>query len=826
MRTLQRSILLLVILGSSCPGGTPASTHPLRLWYSHPATAMPADTGHGQNNPEWLKALPVGNGFLGAMVFGDVNRERIQLNEKSLWSGSPQQSDNPNAYPALDSIRQLLFQGKYREATDLTLRTQVCKGPGSGAALGAELPYGSYQTLGDLWIDFGKTNAFEEYCRELDLHRGVVTVSYRQKGVTFTREIFASYPDRALVMHLTADRKGAVSFSAALQRPERFATRRSGDALVMTGSMKDGKGGEGMRYAAHLKVIPDGGTVRYRDSAVVVSGADGATLILTAATDYRADAPELRAADPVGVSLNHVMRAASRTYQTLLERHIQDYAALAGRVHLDLKCADVDTVPTDIRLANQATHPDDPHLVELYFQFGRHLLISSSREGSLPANLQGIWADGIQTPWNGDYHTNINVQMNYWPADVTNLQDCYGPFISLIESLVRPGERTAAVQYHAQGWVVHPITNVWGYTSPGEHPGWGMHVAAAGWLCEHLWDHYAFTMDREYLRRVYPVMTGAARFYLDWLVKDPRTGALVSGPSSSPENAFIAPDGTRASVSMGPSHDQEIIHELFTNVLAAAAALNESNPLLAEIKSAREQLARPRIGSDGRLMEWPEEFKETEPTHRHVSHLYMLYPGNEIDPETTPELASAARQTLERRTDIGTGWSLAWKVNFWARLRDGDRAYRLLKGLLRPVKNYGFDYSSEGGTYDNMFCAHPPFQIDGNFGGTAGIAEMLLQSHTREGKGFVLQVLPALPGGWTEGEVKGLRARGGFEVDIRWNEGKLTSCEIVSLAGSPLKVCYGGRTFHVKTNAGQRFSLTGSLEERAAGRGNREGKSK
>ena len=344
------------------------------------------------------------------------------------------------------------------------------------------------------------------------------------------------------------------------------------------------------------------------------------------------------------------------------------------------------------RLKNQEKNPDDFHLQEIYFQYGRYLLISSSREGSLPANLQGIWSNKIQTPWNGDYHTNINLQMNYWPADVTNLGECFGPMTDLIESLVKPGEVTAAVQYNATGWCTEPITNVWGYTSPGEGTGWGMYVAGGGWLCRHLWDHYLFTLDRKYLERVYPVMLKAAQFYLDWLVKDPATGKLVSGPSTSPENAFVAPDGSVGSVCMGPSHDQEVLHELFTNVLEASKILNDNNPLLVKIANALPNLATPQISSDGRIMEWSEEFKETELRHRHVSHLYMLYPGNQIDPLTTPDLAKAARKSLDVRTDVGTGWSLAWKVNFWARLKDGDRAYQLLKNLLRPTENYIAEY--------------------------------------------------------------------------------------------------------------------------------------
>ena len=812
MKTICSLCVFVAIVGlCSCsresePGAA------LKVWYGQPADASVADRGDGwKNDPEWIKALPVGNGFLGAMVFGDVNRERIQLNEKSVWSGSPDDNDNTDAYASLSTIRQLLFSGKYKEATELTLKTQICKGAGSGHGSGANVPFGCFQTLGDLWLDFAKSSRYENYRRELDLSRGVVTVSYRQDGVTFTREVFASYPDRALVIYLAADARGAVNFNARLTRPERYQTRAETDQLLMTGALHNGKGGEGMRYAARLKVIAKGGSVRCADSSLSVQGADDAVLILTAATDYRQDAPGLRWMDPEVTSLEQLKRAAAQSYAALRDRHSRDYSSLAGKVSLKLTESGADTIPTDARLRNQEGGHDDLRLQELYFQFGRHLLISSSREGSLPANLQGIWANQIQTPWNCDYHTDINVQMNYWPADPTNLPECYDPLIRLIESLVKPGERTASVHYRSGGWVVHPITNVWGFTSPGEHPAWGMHVGAAGWLCQHLWEHYAFTQDREYLRRVYPVMLGSARFYLDWLVKDPRSGKLVSGPASSPENSFVAPDGSQAFISMGPSHDQEVIYELFSNVLSAAAVLGDSNPLLVRIDTALQQLARPQIGSDGRLMEWSEEFKETEPTHRHVSHLYMLHPGNQIDPERTPDLTAAVRKSLEIRTDIGTGWSLAWKINFWARLKDGNRAYKLLKDLLRPVENYGTNYSDAGGTYLNLFCAHPPFQIDGNFGATAGIAEMLLQSHVKDGDRYVLQLLPALPDAWTDGEVRGLKARGAFEVNLVWKEGKLESCLVRSLAGRPLKVIYAGKAFTADTKAGETYPLTGDL---------------
>ena len=791
--TIRNTMLLLIgITFFSCAINT-KPIPPLRIWDNHPAISTVQDVKAGwENDPEWLKAFPIGNGFLGAMVFGDVNHERLQLNEKTLWSGSPDDNNNPDAFASLSKIRELLFNGKNKEATELTLKTQVCKGAGSGQGNGSKVPFGCYQTLGDLWLDFGKTATYDNYHRELDLNRGVVTVSYRQEGINYKREIFTSFPDRALIMKLSSDKKGALNFKSTINRPERFETRIENDQLVMTGTMDNGKGGDGMTYAARLKAIATGGSVTLSDNMMEVKGADEVILILTASTNYKQEYPTYLGNNPRITSFEQLNKVIAQPYAALLKRHVDDYSSLSGKVSLKLTTSDTDTIPTNVRLKNQDQNPDDLHLQEIYFQFGRYLLISSSREGSLPANLQGIWANKIQTAWNGDYHTDINVQMNYWPADITNLSECYGPLTNLIESVVKPGQVTAAVQYKASGWVIHPITNVWGFTAPGEHPGWGMHVGAGAWLCQHLWDHYTYTADPKYLQRVYPIMLESARFYLDWLVKDPATGKLVSGPAASPENAFVAPDGSICQISMGPSHDQEVIRELFTNVLKASEVIKDNNPLLSKIDESLKNLAIPQIASDGRLMEWGKEYKETEPTHRHVSHIYMLHPGNQVDPQQTPELAAAVRKSLDARTDIGTGWSLAWKVNFWARLKDGDRAYKLLKNLLRQTDNGKINMSNAGGTYPNLFCGHPPFQIDGNFGGTSGIAEMLLQSHN----GYI-ELLPALPSVWKNGEINGLVARGGFVVDIKWANNQLVFAKIYSRNSGHANIRYKDKTIEI-----------------------------
>ena len=765
------------------------------IWFDTPAT-------------NFTESTPLGNGRLGAMIFGGVNEERIVLNESSVWSGSRQDADRPDAYTVLPEIQKLLLEGKNPEAEALVNANFICKGPGSSGGTGKG-QYGCYQVLGNLHLTFsGASQApVENYRRQLNLSNAIARVEFRRAGVTFTREMFASAPAEVMVLRLSADRPKHISFEARLDRPERFQTSGDGqNGLLMTGQLDDGLGGGGVRYAARVRVLNHGGEVSVSENRLRVKEADEVILLIAAATDYQGFAGR-QTKDPLAATQTDLSKAAKKSYEALRQAHVADYQKYFGRVslHLEPQDAAAASKPTPQRV-RAAQAGGDPGLAALYFNFGRYLLISSSRPGGLPANLQGIWAEEIQTPWTGDWHLDINVQMNYWPAEVCNLSELTQPLFALIDSLQAPGVRTANHYYHARGWVAHVITNPWGFTSPGEAASWGSYSGGSAWLCQHLYDHYLFTRDRKFLQWAYPILRGAARFYADILIAEPTHQWLVVAPANSPENQFRMPDGKEASTCMGPTVIQQQVSYLFGACIEFSKVLGVDEDFRQELTSKRARLAPTQAGSDGRVMEWLKEYPEPEPHHRHVSHLLGLYPGDEISLERTPALAAAARKTLEARTDEGVGWSLAYKALLWARLGDGNHAWKLVRNALAPA--YGMDarYDKGGGVYPNLFDACPPFQIDGNFGVTAAIAEMLLQSE--EGR---IHLLPALPDAWRNGSVLGLRARGGFEVSMAWKDGGLTAATIKSDTAETCHILYAGKAITLKMKKGESVQLNGTL---------------
>ena len=732
----------------------------------------------------WEASFPLGNGRIGLMPDGGIASENMVMNEISLWSGSKQDTDNPNAYYSLKGIRQLLFEGKNDLAQKLMYDTFVCKGVGSGYGDGANVPYGSYQLLGNLHIDYflpGDTvEALSSYRRELALGNALATTTFSMKGVNYKREQFTSFADDIGVIYLTADIDKSLDFKISMNRPEHAVSSFSDKTLWLKGQLPDGVDTinmNGMRFASAVRVLmPKGGQFQIDSAGIIVSHASEAVILVDMATDYDGNAIEQ--------SINsHMEIASAKNYELLKQEHIRAYKQLYDRVELDLEETAQSSLPMDKRMEAYSSNPNDPALASLYFQFGRYLLISSTRVGSLPPNLQGLWCKTIHTPWNGDYHLNINLQMNHWPAEVTNLSELHLPLTDWICRQVASGERTAKAYYNARGWVMHILGNVWEFTAPGEHPSWGATNTSAAWLCEHLYIHYLYTKDKEYLEKVYPVMKGASEFFVDMLVEDPRSHYLVTAPTTSPENSYRMENGSVVNVCAGSTMDNQIVRELFTNTIEAASILNRDEDFAKVLKEKSDRLMPTTIGADGRIMEWLEPYQEVEPNHRHVSHLYGLYPGNEISLDKTPDLAEAAKKTLLMRGDKSTGWSMAWKMNFWARLHDGDHAWRLFNELLTPCVDTNTNMVNGGGTYPNLFCAHPPFQIDGNYGASAGIAEMLLQSQD----GYI-DVLPALPSAWSKGRFKGLKARGGVEVSAEWNGGKVRMIELRAVNAGSFKV--------------------------------------
>lgn len=786
---LQRSLILLfpVLFFWSCQDNREPEAAKLRLWFREPATI-------------WESTLPLGNGHIGMMPDGGIHREKIVLNDITLWSGGEQDADNYEAARHLPEIRRLLFEGKNDRAQELVYQTFGCKGAGSGFGNGTKVPYGSFETLGNLYFEF-KTDSQaipDHYSRWLTLDDATARTTFTLGGVKHLREYFTSFANDVGVIRLSASKKGQVSFKIRLDRPEKFETVAEGKLLKMEGQLNNGTDGGGMQYQVLVTVKHKGGRLRTENNSLVVEGAHEAEVYLSAGTNFKN--PEFKTA--VREKLD---RTTAAKYSRNIKAHQLAYQEFFDRVKLDLPVnPERELLTTPDRLMAFAENPDDNGLVNLYFQYGRYLLISSTHAGVLPPNLQGLWANTINTPWNGDYHLNINVQMNHWPAEITNLAELHRPLIRLTKTLVKPGSKTARVFYNADGWVAHMMTNVWGFTAPGEHPSWGATNTGGAWLCAHLWEHYDYNRDTAYLREIYPVLRGASQFFLDMLVEEPHHGWLVTAPTTSPENAFLMPGSRKpVNICMGSTMDNQLIRELFGNTMASAKILAMDDSLAQRLSEASAKLPPNRIGSDGRLMEWLEEYEEEDPHHRHSSHLYGLHPGNQITPDQTPDLAAAARKSLVRRGDGGTGWSRAWKVNFWARLHDGNHAFTLLKNLLEPAFDTELHYTSNGGTYPNLFCAHPPFQMDGNWGGCAGIAEMFLQSHA----GFI-HLIPALPDQFSEGSFRGLRARGGFTVTADWKAKKLQKALLEASCDSEARIRCAGETLPTATINGKITRVT------------------
>ena len=740
-------------------GQAKAPSGPLVLWYRRPAS-------------DWRsQALPVGNGRLGCMVFGGVAVERLALNEDTVWSGAPVTGLKDQGLASrLPGVRRLLFEHKFAEAEKMLW--EIIE-PVSKAH---DKFFGCSQVLGNLDIHFDGPAAASDYRRDLDLDSAIARVRFVKEGITFTREVFSSAPDQVIVARFASDQRGKISFTAKLTRSGGFTTRADdGDALVMSGRLHGSRGQKnGLRCIARVKAITEGGTVATQDDRLRVEGADAVTLLIAGGTDYLPRPPTFCGNPHEKITAEQINAAAGKSYAALRSAHLAAHRALFRRVDVDLGATTDDRaqLPTDRRLAQFKKDADDPGLVVLLFQYGRYLLMSSSRPGSQPANLQGIWIEGIDPSWNGDYHLDLNIQMNYWPAEVCNLSECALPVADLVQWMVPSGRETARLCHGAKGWTAHATTNPFGFTWPRPDNKWGYLPGDGAWVMQTVWEHYAFTLDEKYLRRVWPLFREAGEFWLSWLVPDPKTGKLVSGPSSSPENLFIAPDGSRRGVSMGPAYDQQCVWELFTEILEAAKVLGIEDDYVKRIRKARANLLGPQVGRDGRLLEWAREYKEADPRHRHRAHLVALYPGRQITPQETPEFAQAAARSLDARGSSGVAWVSAWGVGLNARLRRGNKALDDVNRLLRT--RMSSNLLGRGGRH---------FQIDSNFGVTAGIAEMLLQSHSEE-----IELAPALPKAWKDGSFKGLCARGGFVLDLTWKDGKPIEATLFSKAGTLCRI--------------------------------------
>lgn len=770
MKILSSTILLFIILTASIFASAKDEPNNLKLWYNKPAQ-------------KWTEALPIGNGRLGAMIYGGVENDRIQFNEETLWNGSPTDYAHKGASKYLDQIRKLLADGKQKEAEELAM----------AEFMSVPLGQKTYQAFGDLKLHFLNHKDFKNYHRELDLKNAIHRVTYQSNGVNFTREYLSSNPDQVMAIRITADKKKALNFTLGLDALHEAKTMEAGDnSLTLRVQVKNGA----LHGVASLKIISDG-TVTIKGNELSVSGAKSATIYLAAATNYVSYKDV--SGNPQQAAQQILGKVETRKYEQIRSTHIADYQKLFNRFDVHFTENESLKLPTNERIIGFSKTANDPQLLALYIQYGRYLLISSSRPGTQPANLQGIWNDQLAPAWDSKYTVNINTEMNYWPAEIANLSECQEPLYSMIADCAETGKTVAREHYNATGWVLHHNTDIWRGAAPINHSNHGIWVTGGAWLSHHLWEHYQFSRDKDFLKnKAYPLMKGAAEFFTQFLTTDIKTGYLISTPSNSPEYGGLV---------AGPTMDHQIIRSLFRACVEASEILGEDQQFAQKLKEMLPKIAPNQIGKHGQLQEWMEDLDDPNNKHRHVSHLWAIHPGNEINWQETPDLMKAARQSLIYRGDEGTGWSLAWKINFWARFLDGNHAYDMVKLLFRPVQIDDVVYTGGGGSYTNLFDAHPPFQIDGNFGAPAGIIEMLIQSHLNE-----ISILPALPDALSSGNISGVCARGGFELTYSWKDGKLQKLEVLSKAGQKCKLRYGKMIVEMDTEKGKRYSFDANLQ--------------